>query len=53
MLILNFNFNYHFSTDDLLYKTIVLKEAKINTASYNPKKKDKKEANNSLYNVGF
>ena len=53
MLVLDFNFNYHFSTDDLLYKIIVLKEAKINTASCNPNKNKKKEANNSLYKVGF
>ena len=39
-----FIFNYHFCTDDLLYKIIVLKEAKINTVSYNPKK-----GNNSLF----
>ena len=41
-------FNYRFSTDDLFYKIIVLKEAKINTVPYNLKK-----ANNSLYKVGF
>ena len=43
MLVLDFNFNYHFSTDDLLYKIIVLKEAKINTASCNPNKNKKKK----------
>ena len=30
---LPFTFNYHFCTDDLLYKIIVLKEAKISTVS--------------------
>ena len=39
---LQFTFNYHFQTDDLLYKMIVLKEAKINTVCYNPQKKRNK-----------
>ena len=33
-----FTFKYHFCTDDLLLKIIVLKEAKINAVSYNPPK---------------
>ena len=35
----SFYFNYHFCIDDLLYKIIVLKKAKINAVCNPPKSK--------------